>query len=240
MQPIRIGVIGAGYWGPNLIRNFYEIPQADLQIVCDLKQERLEHIQSRYPGLMTCQDKQKLIESDIDAIVIATPVSSHFELALESLLAGKHILVEKPLAENCIQAQEIIETAKEKGRIVMTGHTFLYNPAVHALKKIIDSGEIGDIYYINCTRVNLGLFQPDVNVLWDLAPHDISILCYVLGMEPESISARGGTYVNKGVHDVVYVTLQFPNSVMADIRLSWLDPNKIRQITIVGSKKMEE
>lgn len=238
MQPIRVGVIGAGYWGPNLIRNFYQIPDADLQIVCDLKQDRLDHIESLYSGIKTCQDKRDLIESDIDAVVIATPVSSHYALAKESLLAGKHILVEKPLAENSIQAQEIIRIAKEKGKIVMTGHTFLYNPAVQALKKIIESGELGDIYYINCTRVNLGLYQPDVNVLWDLAPHDVSILCYILGMEPESASARGGMYVKQGVHDVVYVTLNFPNSVLADIRLSWLDPNKIRQITVVGSKKM--
>jgi predicted dehydrogenase len=238
MKPIQVGVIGAGYWGPNLIRNFYEIPEADLKIVCDLRQERLDHIQSRYPGIHTSRDYREILNSDIEAVVISTPVSTHSRLAIECLRAGKHVLVEKPLANNSVEALEMIATARELNKVLMTGHTFVYNPAVVALKDIIASGEIGRVYYINGTRVNLGLYQPDVNVVWDLAPHDISILLYILGVKPIAASARGGMYVKPGVYDVAYLTLHFPNEVMADLRVSWLDPCKIRQITIVGSKKM--
>ena len=238
MKPIRVGVIGAGYWGPNLIRNFYEIPEADLKMVCDLRQERLDHIQSRYAGIHTSRDYREILNSDIEAVVISTPVSTHYRLAMECMRAGKHVLVEKPLAGNSAEALEMIATARELKKVLMTGHTFVYNPAVVALKEIIASGEIGRVYYINGTRVNLGLYQPDVNVVWDLAPHDISILLYILGVKPISASARGGMYVKPGVYDVAYLTLHFPDAVMADLRVSWLDPCNIRQITIVGSKKM--
>ncbi len=238
MKPIQVGVIGAGYWGPNLIRNLYEIPEADLKIVCDLRQERLDHIQSRYPGIYTSRDYREILNSDIEAVVISTPVSTHYRLAMECLRAGKHVLVEKPLAGNSANALEMVTTARDLKKVLMTGHTFVYNPAVMALKEIIASGEIGRVYYINGTRVNLGLYQPDVNVIWDLAPHDISILLYILGVKPVTASARGGMYVKPGVFDVAYLTLQFPDAVMADLRVSWLDPCKIRQITIVGSKKM--
>lgn len=238
MRTVRVGVIGAGYWGPNLIRNFDEIPEADLHMVCDLKDDRLEHIRQRYPGVRTTQQLSELLESDVEAVSITTPAATHFCLAMECLRAGKHILVEKPFTLNCLEARQIVEMANRLGKVVMTGHTFLFNPAVVALKEIIDSGEIGHVYYINGTRVNLGLYQPDVNVVWDLAPHDISILLYILGQEPISTSARGGMFVKPGVHDVAYLTLHFPNSVIADLRVSWLDPCKIRRITIVGSKKM--
>ena len=171
---------------------------------------------------------------------IATPVGMHYRLAMEALRAGKHVFVEKPLAACATQAEEIIAEGDRQGRIVMVGHTFVYNPAVVAMKEIIASGQLGEIYYINSTRVNLGLFQPDINVAWDLAPHDISILSYVLGMQPVAASARGGVYVQpeKGLHDVVYLSLYFPNGVLADIRVSWLDPCKIRRYTVVGSRKM--
>lgn len=238
MLPIKVGVIGCGYWGPNLIRNFFEIPATDLQMVCDLDQERLDHIHSRYPSLQITQQYQDLLDSDIEAIAIATHVSTHHRIALDCLHTGKHVLVEKPLALGSAQAREIIAAGEAAGRVVMVGHTFQYNPAVVALKEIIASGEIGQVYYVNSTRVNLGLYQPDVNVLWDLAPHDISILLYVLDMEPLTVSARGGSYVKSGVHDVAYLTLNYPNNILADLRVSWLDPCKIRQITIVGSKKM--
>jgi predicted dehydrogenase len=237
-KPVRVGVIGAGYWGPNLIRNFYEIDQADLQIVCDLRQERLDHIQSRYPGVRVCQDYHEVLNSGLDAVVIATPVSTHYPLAMECLRAGLHVMVEKPLASSSLEAAEMVRTADQMGLVLMTGHIFIYNPAISALKEIIASGEIGRVYYINCTRVNLGLYQPDVNVVWDLAPHDISILQHILGAHPEAASARGGMFVKPGVYDVAYLTLYFPGSVMADLRVSWLDPCKIRRITIVGSKKM--
>lgn len=238
MDPVKIGIIGAGYWGPNLIRNFYELPDANLAMVCDLRQERLNHIKNRYPEIYTTKNYQELVDSNLDAIVIATPVSTHFRFAKESLLAGKNVLVEKPLTNNGIDAYELVVRAHEMDKILMTGHTFLYNPAVIALKEIIQSGEIGDIYYINGTRVNLGLYQPDVNVIWDLAPHDISILLDILGIRPVAASARGGMFVKPGVYDVAYLTIQFPGCVMADLRVSWLDPCKIRSITIVGSKKM--
>ena len=238
MKPIPIGVIGAGYWGPNLIRNFYQIPEFDLKMVCDLSQERLDHIRSRYPEVPTSRNIRDLLNSDVEAVAIATPVSTHHRLAIDCLLSGKHVLVEKPLACDSNDALDMIATAQEMGKVLMTGHTFVYNPAVEALKEIIASGEIGYVYYLNSTRVNLGLYQPDVNVVWDLAPHDVSILLYILGMNPVSASARGGMYVKPGVFDVAYLTINYPDCVMADLRVSWLDPCKIRRLTIVGSKKM--
>lgn len=238
MRSVRTGVIGAGYWGPNLIRNFYKLPQAELLYVADKRQDRLDHIESLYPGVRTSRDYHDLLQSQVEAVAIATPVSTHFKIAMDCLEAGKHVLVEKPIACSSQDAQTILEAAERLGLLVMTGHTFLYNPAVMALKAIIESGEIGRVYYVNSTRVNLGLYQPDINVVWDLAPHDVSILIDVLGHAPVSASARGGMYVKRNVHDVAYLSLFFPDEVMADLRVSWLDPNKIRRLTIVGSKKM--
>ncbi len=238
MHPIKVGVIGAGYWGPNLIRNFNEIPEAELAAVCDIRSDRREHIQNRYPGVKVYQDYRKLLELPLDAVAIATPVSTHAPLALACLKAGKHVLIEKPLAASSQAAGEILRAGEAAGRVVMVGHTFLYNPAVLALREIITSGEIGRVFYLNATRVNLGLYQPDINVVWDLAPHDISILLYILGSDPVSTSARGGTYIKPGVYDVAYLSVFFPDGVMADCRVSWLDPYKIRRFTIVGSKKM--
>jgi predicted dehydrogenase len=238
MSTVKIGVIGAGYWGPNLIRNFSQLPQADLRMVCDLQQERLDHIQSRFPEVQTSRNYLDLIHSDVEAVVVATPVSTHYPLVKACLQAGKHVLVEKPLACNSAEGEEMVDLAYQMGRVLMTGHTFLYNPAVIAVRELIESGEIGQVYYVNGTRVNLGLYQPDINVMWDLAPHDISILLYLLGMEPHQASARGGMFVKPGVYDVAYLTLNFPHGVMADLRVSWLDPCKIRRITVVGSKKM--
>jgi predicted dehydrogenase len=238
MDAVKVGVIGAGYWGPNLIRNFHQIPEAELRMVCDAKQDRLDHIASQYPGVETTRDVADLLDSDVEAVAIATPVSTHFKLAMACLKAGKHILVEKPLAHNSSSAAELVKAGEALNKVVMTGHTFVYNPAVEALKQIIASGEIGEVFYINSSRVNLGLYQPDTNVVWDLAPHDVSILLYILGMDPVTASARGGTYVKAGVHDFAHVTIHFPNGVMANLHLSWLDPCKIRRITIVGNKKM--
>jgi predicted dehydrogenase len=186
------------------------------------------------------RDYHEILASEVDAVAIATPVSTHHNLALKALRAGKHVLVEKPIAANLEEAEEIVAEGERQGRLVMVGHTFEYNPAVEAVREIIASGELGEIYYVNGTRVNLGLFQPDINVVWDLAPHDVSILCFVLGMEPETVSAHGGAYVQrrKGIHDVAYLTLNFPGGVLADVRVSWLDPCKIRRYTVVGSEKM--
>lgn len=237
---LKVGVIGCGYWGPKLARNFHDVPDVALQWVSDLRQDRLDHLVGLYPQVQATRDYRDLLASDIDAVVIATPVSTHHCLALEALRAGKHVLVEKPIAASMAEAEKIVAEGERQGRVVMVGHTFEYNPAVEAVKELIASGDLGDIYYINGTRVNLGLFQPDINVVWDLAPHDVSILCFVLGMEPEMVSARGGAYVQrkKGIHDVAYLTFYFPNGVLADVRVSWLDPCKIRQYTVVGSEKM--
>jgi predicted dehydrogenase len=237
---LKVGVIGCGYWGPKLARNFHELPEAELAWTSDLRQERLDHLKGLYPQVQTTEDYRDLLASDVEAIVIATPVSTHHRLALEVLRAGKHVLIEKPIAASMQEAEEIVAEGEQQERVVMVGHTFEYNPAVEAMKAIVASGELGEIYYVNGTRVNLGLFQPDINVVWDLAPHDISILLFVLGLDPETVSARGGVYVQRrrGVHDVAYLTLYFPNGVLADVRVSWLDPCKIRRYTVVGSEKM--
>lgn len=237
---IKVGVIGCGYWGPKLARNFHELPDASLEWVCDLRQDRLDHLKKLYARVKITQDCRDLWASDIDAVVIATPVSTHHPLAVAALQAGKHVLVEKPLAACAREAEEIVAEGEQRGLVVMAGHTFEYNPAVEAVKAIIASGELGEIYYINGIRVNLGLFQRDINVIWDLAPHDISILRFILGLDPTSISARGGVFVrrDKGIHDVAYLTAYFPNGVLADVRVSWLDPVKIRRYTLVGSRKM--
>ena len=237
---VSVGVIGTGYWGPKLARNFHELAGARLDWVCDLRPQRLEHIQYLYPDVRTTQAFDQVLASDVDAVCITTPVRTHHKLALQALRAGKHVMVEKPLAMSSHEAEEIIAVAEEHQRVVMVGHTFLYNPAVLAMKEIISSGMLGEIYYIDATRVNLGLFQPDINVAWDLAPHDISILLYVLGMRPEAASARGRACVQrqKQIHDVVHLTLDFPNGLFADVRVSWLDPNKIRRYTVVGSERM--
>ena len=237
---VKVGVIGCGYWGPKLARNLHDLPGARLEWVCDLAESRLEPVKQMYPEVHATRDYHELLASDVDAVVVATPVSTHHRLALEALRAGKHVLVEKPLAGSVREAEEIVEESERRGRVVMVGHTFVYNPAVEAVQQIIASGELGEIYYINGTRVNLGLFQPDINVLWDLGPHDVSILRFLLQSEPVAVSARGGVYVqrSKGIHDVVYMTLQFPDGVLADVRVSWLDPCKIRRYTVVGSEKM--
>lgn len=237
---MKVGVIGLGYWGPKLARNFYELPDATLEWVCDLNPARLEQVAKLYPGAHATTNYKEVLASNVDAVCISTPLKSHHRLAMDALQAGKHILVEKPLASCVDQAGEIVLESKRRGLVVMVGHTFVYNPAVIAMKEIIDSGALGQIYYINGIRVNLGLFQPDINVVWDLAPHDVSILLYVMGMEPVTASARGEVYVQreKGLHDVAFLSFFFPNGVMADIRISWLDPCKIRRYTVVGSEKM--
>ena len=238
MNKTRVGVVGAGYWGPKLIRNFHDLPNACVAMVSDLHKGRLDHIQRLYPDTAVTQSYDDLLASDVEAVVIATPVASHFTLARAALLAGKHVLIEKPMTSNVADAQNLVDLAKQKQRILMVGHTFEYNPAVLMLKDMIKSGRLGDVYYVNASRVNLGIFQQDINVVWDLAPHDLSILLYILGTDPISVSARGASYVQPGIHDVAYLTVNFPNNVMAGVQVSWLDPCKIRRITVVGSQKM--
>lgn len=238
MRLIKVGVVGCGYWGPNLIRNFIELPSSDLSYVADLQEDRLSHIKKLYPRVTVSKDYGDFLKNGVEAVVIATPPSTHFEVAKECLEHGLHVMVEKPMTLNSPQAETLIELADKKDLILMVGHTFEYNSAVQALKELIDSGELGQIYYVDAARLNLGLFQRDLNVLWDLAPHDISILLYILGEKPISVNAQGASCVFKGIHDVVYVNMTFPGDIMAHIHVSWLDPCKIRRITVVGSKKM--
>lgn len=238
MQPIRIGVIGCGYWGPNLIRNLVEMPEAKLIAVADLRSERLAHISARYPGIQVTDDFQDLFSMSLDAVVVATPPATHFRIARDCLAQGLNVLVEKPLTLNSRDAIELIEIADRGHLTLMVGHTFVYNPAVRALKELIDSGELGQVHYIDAVRVSLGLFQPQLNVIWDLAPHDISILLYLLDSDPVLISAQGADCIFKGKPDIAYLNLDFADSTLAHVRISWLDPCKVRRITVVGSKKM--
>jgi predicted dehydrogenase len=238
MEPIKIGVVGCGYWGPNLIRNFVEITASEVVIVTDLKEDRLAHIKSFYPKIITSCDYKDLFTSNINAVVIATPPATHYPLAREFLDRGYHVFVEKPLTLNSQHAEELIHLSKKNDVILMVGHTFEYNSAVHTLKNLIDSGELGQIYYVDAARLNLGLYQSDSNVLWDLAPHDISIMLYLLHRTPISVSAHGSPCVSAGIHDIAYMNLRFPDNILGHIHVSWLDPCKVRRVTVVGSKKM--
>jgi predicted dehydrogenase len=238
MDTIRVGVIGYGYWGPNLTRNFYELPESDLVAVADLSEARLKQARLRYPHLILKTDYRELFELGIQAVVVATPPATHFSIAKDCLEHNLNVLVEKPLTLKSEHAEELIELAEEKSLTLMVGHTFEYNSAVHALKQYIDSGFLGQVYYLDAARLSLGLFQRDTNVLWDLAPHDISILLYLLGKRPISISAQGMPCIFSGIHDVVHMNLMFPGNISAHIHVSWLDPCKVRRVTVVGSKKM--
>jgi predicted dehydrogenase len=238
MERIRVGMIGSGYWGPNLIRNFVDIPKSEMVMVADLKPERLEKIRRNYPAILTTERYQNLFDQKLDAAVIATPPSTHFPIAKACLENGLNVLVEKPLTLTSVHAEELIELAAKKDRVLMVGHTFEYNAAVHAMRDLINRGELGQIYYLDAARLNLGLFSRDLNVMWDLAPHDISILLYLLNKLPVAVSANGSSCVFSGIHDVAYVNMIFPDNIMAHIHVSWLDPCKVRRVTVVGSKKM--
>jgi len=236
---VGVAVVGCGYWGPNLIRNLVALPGCRLKRVCDIDEQRLEHVLGLYPGLEGSTDYDELIQDEeIGAIAIATPVRTHYELARKSLEAGKHTFVEKPMASSSVESRELIDLAEERGLTLMVGHVFIYCSAVRKIKEIVDSGDIGEILYISSRRLNLGLFQKDINVAWDLAPHDISIILYLMGDSPVSVNCQGKAHVSQGIEDVTNMSLNFPNGGLATIHSSWLDPNKIREMTIVGSKKM--
>jgi len=238
-KKINIGVVGCGYWGPNLVRNFRSLSDCDLKVMCDMNEQRLTHLKSLYPEVEGAMDFNYMLNGiGLDAVVIATAVKAHFPLAKASLLAGKHTMIEKPLASSTEQCEELIEIAKKNGLILMIGHTFLYSPAVRKIKEIVDAGDIGDIRYICARRLNLGLFQKDINVAWDLAPHDISIIQYIMGEQPVAVNCRGSAHVTPGVEDVTTMCLSFRRQQTAVIQSSWLDPRKVREMTIVGSQRM--
>jgi predicted dehydrogenase len=236
---IGVGVIGYGYWGPNLVRNFAEVPGSRVVAVSDLRAERLLPVRARYPTVRTTTDHRDLInDSAIDAIVIATPVSTHFDLAMQALQAGKHVLVEKPLTATSEQAVRLIEEAERRKRVLMVDHTFVYTGAVRKICELVAGGELGDIYYYDSVRVNLGLFQHDVNVIWDLAVHDLSIMNYVLPAQPCAVSATGMSHVPGKPENIAYLTLFFDGSLIAHLHVNWLAPVKVRRTLIGGSRKM--
>jgi predicted dehydrogenase len=235
---VNIGIVGCGYWGPKHLRNFYELPEARVAYVCDLEENNLRQVRSQYPSVATTTEYSDLLGKSVDAIVVATPAKTHYRLAKEALLHKKHVLIEKPITTNSLQALELIELAERQSLVLMAGHTYEYHPAVDYLKQLIKNGELGDIYGIDAARLNLGLFRPDINVLWDLAPHDTCIILSLLDKEPISVSARGTYHIDPDICDVAYMELLFTNGTMVHIHVSWLDPRKIREITIVGAKKM--
>ena len=238
-RKFKVGVVGCGYWGPNLVRNFRSLPDCHLKIMCDLSHQRLMHLKTLYPEVQRSMDYGHVLNGvELDAVVIATAVKSHYPLAKASLLAGKHTFIEKPMASSSEQCEELIEIAQKKGLVLMVGHTFLYSPAVKKIREIVDSGDIGEIRYICARRLNLGLFQNDINVAWDLAPHDISIILSVIGEQPVTVNCRGSAHITQGIEDVTTMCLGFAKQRTAIIHSSWLDPRKVREMTIVGSKRM--
>jgi predicted dehydrogenase len=236
---LNVGVIGYGYWGPNLVRNFVESEHTQVLGVADMARSRLSLVEARYPNIRTTTDARELIgDPKIDAIVVATPVSSHFDLAMQALQAGKHVLVEKPLASSSEQATQLIDEAARRKLVLMVDHTFVYTSAVRKIRDLVANGELGQPYYYDSVRINLGLFQHDVNVLWDLAVHDLSILQYVLPGDPVAISATGMSHFSANSENIAYLTLFFPDHVIAHIHVNWLAPVKVRRTLIGGSRRM--
>ena len=237
---ISIVQIGCGYWGPNLLRNLVSNPECEVKWVVEISKDRQEYVHNLYPALKIKNDLQNVLyDNEVKAIVITTPAESHYKLTIDALKAGKHVLVEKPMAMKVEEVEEIGALAEEKNLVAMAGHTFLYNSAVRYVKQLIDSGELGDIRYIYSQRVNLGRIRSDVDALWNLAPHDISIIQYWLGEpKPVKVNRNGMAYVQKGIDDVVFLNIVYPDNVLVNIHVSWLDPHKIRRMTVVGSEKM--
>ncbi|TDI84806.1 MAG: Gfo/Idh/MocA family oxidoreductase [Caldithrix sp.] len=235
-----IAQIGVGYWGPNLLRNLIANEDCQVKWVSDLSEERRHFVKRLYPRVQLTDDVEQVFnDPDVDAVIIATPVATHFEMAMQALKKGKHILVEKPMAKTVAEVTAIGELAKSKNLVAMAGHTFVYNSAVRYLKKLIDSRELGEIRYIYSQRLNLGRIRNDVDALWNFAPHDISIIHYLLGdPKPVSVSKHGMDYVQPGIFDVVFLNIEYPDKIMANIHVSWLDPDKVRRLIVVGSEKM--
>jgi len=239
LEPVRVAVVGLGYWGPNLVRNLHEIYEGEVVSACDRRRETLEPIRRRYPAVrLTANFEEVLADPSVEAIAIATPVSTHHQLAAAALAAGKHVFVEKPLAASAAEAVKLIRSAEERRLVLMPGHTFLYSPPVNIIRDLIATGELGQIYFISMSRVNLGLHQSDVSVVWDLAPHDFSILRYWLKEVPSRVSAVSQDCILPGSPDIAFVNLEFDSGTIAHVELSWLAPSKLRRTTIVGSRKM--
>jgi predicted dehydrogenase len=237
---ITISQIGVGYWGPNLLRNLIAHPQCHVKSVADHSEDRRRFVNELYPSVKTEMDADPIWEDpEVDAVVIATPAGTHFNLAMKALKSGKHVLVEKPLAASVDEVDQIAQLAAAQGLVAMVGHTFIYNPAVRYLKKLIDDEELGQVRYIYSQRLNLGRIRSDVDALWNLAPHDISIIQYLLGdPKPSCIRRAGMDFIQPGIDDVVFLNIEYPGKVMAHVHVSWLDPHKVRSMTVVGSKKM--
>lgn len=236
---LRLAVIGAGGWGRNLIRNYYQIPHAHLAYICDLNETTLAEMAQEYPGVKTTKKVDDVLhDPDVSAVIIATLAPTHFELCRSALFADKDVYVEKPFVLRSEDAEKLIELAEERQRILMVGHLLEYHPVVRRLKEMIDSGELGRILYVYSQRLNLGTVREDENALWNFAPHDVSVILYLLGGQPTDVSARGQCYLQSKIEDVVFMSLNFSNTVLAHIHVSWLDPHKTRKLTIVGTKKM--
>lgn len=236
---IKLGLIGYGYWGPNLLRNFHETEGAEVKRCVDLRPERRDAVSKRYPTVQVSGDADEILsDEEIDAVVLATPVFTHHELAKRALEADKHVLVEKPMTRTVKEADELIKLAEKKNLILMVDHTFVYTGAVRRMKEIIDAGELGELYYFDSVRVNLGLFQHDIDVIWDLAPHDVSILTYLIADRPKSVSAVGADHTGRGLVDVAYLALHFADNFIAHFHVNWLSPVKVRQNLIGGSRRM--
>ena len=235
---IRVAVVGLGYWGPNLARNFNASSRTVLHAICDLNESRMATLAASYPKAKICRDfKEVLLDPEVDAVAIATPVRTHCELAKAALSAGKHVLVEKPMTHSVETAEELVALAKEKGLVCMVDHVFIYSPAIRKMKEILDSGQLGKVFFIDSVRINLGLFQHDVNVVWDLAPHDIAIVYYLVGRLPRSVAAFGSVHAGEGIEDVAYVNLDFGDGLIANFHVNWLSPVKVRHILVGASRK---
>ena len=236
---IRIGIIGYGYWGPNLVRNFFSQKGCSVKSVADTRFNRLEDLKLLYPTIQTFHDADEIInDTEIDAVIIATPVNSHFSLAQKALTKGKHVLIEKPMASSVSECEKLVELSLQKNLVLMVDHTFLYTGAIEKIKETIDTGLLGNIKYLDSTRINLGLFQPDINVLWDLAPHDLSILRYLYDDTPYSINATGISHTHNGIENIAFMTINYTSGFIAHLNCSWTSPVKVRLMMIGGDKKM--
>lgn len=236
---VNVGVVGCGYWGPNLARNLRSVPECRLRVVCDADPRRLNHMAALYPDVACEMDYARMLRSaPVDAVVIPTPVRFHFRMARAALEAGKHVMIEKPMASTSDECAELIGLAEARGLTLMVGHTFLYSTAVRKIQELVGAGEIGRIRYISSRRLNLGLFQKDINVAWDLAPHDLSIVLQVIGEPPTGVNCQGNAHVTPGIEDITGMSLFFADGRFATVQSSWLDPRKVREMTIVGSRKM--